>query len=149
MYKKMGFCAVFSCRLFTFAPVKQHLFQLLLTLLLLAFSSQQEVLALDRDSATVPETDRIYDNSSKHVPFGEALLTDSHDGGRIIAPRVQRLLPTGHGRSVGHRFVFVSQKVTTALTCSRSDGHCRWEVTPHQDAPACQYYVIALRRILR
>ncbi len=145
----MGLSAVFSCRLFTFAPVKQRFFQLLLLFLLMAFGSQQDVLAVDKDGGTVPETDHIYDNSSKQMPFGEALLTDGHDGGRIIAPRVQRLLPTGHGRSVGHRFAFVSQKTTTALACGCCNEHCRREIVPHQGAPACQYYVIALRRILR
>lgn len=145
----MDLRAVFSCRLFTFAPVKQHLFQLLLGFLLMVFGSQQGAFAVDRDGATVPETDHIYDNSSKHVPFGEALLTDGHDGARIIAPRVQRLPTTGHGRSAGHRLAFVLQKTTTALACGRYDSRRRQEAAPHPGGPACQYYVIALRRILR
>ncbi len=144
----MGFCAVFSCRLFTFAPVKQHLFQLLLMFLLMAFGSQQEVFASERMDGTMPETDRIYDNSSRHVPFGEALITDGHDGCHIAAPRVQRLPATGHGRSAIHRLAQVSQKTITTLVHARYDGRRRREAAPHERGASCQYYVIALRRIL-
>ena len=99
----MDLYAVFSHRMFNFAVMKQRLFHFVLLLLLMTFGQQQEVFAVERCNESVPVSDQIYDNDSKHQPLGEALLTDIYDGYRIATPRLLRLPTMGGGRPTGQR----------------------------------------------
>lgn len=145
----MDLYAVFSHRMFNFAVMKQRLFHFVLLLLLMTFGQQQEVFAVERCNESVPVSDQIYDNDSKHQPLGEALLTDVYDGYRIATPRLLRLPTMGGGRPIGQRLVAFSLKTPIILIHDHYDGRRRQEVSPHQSAVSCQYYIIALRRILR
>lgn len=81
----------------------------------------------------------------------EATLTDATQLYRICSSRPQRILPSQGSRSnrtVTPAFNFVRQHIVKPLH-SRYDSRCRLESAPFCLSASCEYYVIALRHIIR
>lgn len=81
----------------------------------------------------------------------EATLTDATQLYRICSSRPQRILPTQGARSnrtVTPAFNFVRQHIVKPLH-SFYDSRCRLESAPFCLSASCDYYVIALRHIIR
>ena len=81
----------------------------------------------------------------------EATLTDATQLYRICSSRPQRILPT-HGsrseRTLTPAFNLVGQHIVKPLH-SYHDSRCRQESAPFCLSASCDYYVIALRHIIR
>lgn len=81
----------------------------------------------------------------------EATLTDASHLYRICSSRPQRILPT-HGsrttRTVTPTSHLVRQHIVKHLH-SFHDSRCRMESAPYCLSALCDYYVIALRHIIR
>ena len=81
----------------------------------------------------------------------EATLTDASELYRICSSRPQRVLPTQGPRSkrtLTPSFNVVRQRIITQLH-SYYDSRCRLESSPFCLSASCDYYVIALRHIIR
>ena len=81
----------------------------------------------------------------------EAILTDATQLYRICSSRPQRILPSQGSRSertVTPAFNFVRQHIVKPLH-SFFDSRCRLESAPFCLLASCDYYVIALRHIIR
>ena len=81
----------------------------------------------------------------------DATLTDATQLYRICSSRPQRILPT-HGsrseRTLTPPFSVVRQHIVKPLH-SYFDSRCRLETAPFCLSATCDYYVIALRHIIR
>lgn len=81
----------------------------------------------------------------------EATLTDDTLPYRVSSSRPQRILPT-HGsrseRTLTSILHFVRHHIVKPLH-SYSDSRCRKEAAPCSLSSSCDYYVIALRHIIR
>ena len=81
----------------------------------------------------------------------EATLTDATQLYRICSSRPQRILPTQGSRSertLTPAFNFIRQHIVKPLH-SYCDSRCRQESAPFCLSASCDYYVIALRHIIR
>lgn len=81
----------------------------------------------------------------------EATLTDATQLYRICSSRPQRILPSQVSRSnrlITPAFNFVRQHIVKPLH-SFYDSRCRLESAPFCLSASCDYYVIALRHIIR
>ena len=81
----------------------------------------------------------------------EATLTDATQLYRICSSRPQRILPTQgsrSGRTLTPAFNCVSQTIVKPLH-SYHDSRCRLESAPFCLSASSDYYVIALRHIIR
>lgn len=81
----------------------------------------------------------------------EAVLTDATQLYRICSSRPQRTLSTQGSRTertLTHTFHFFRQHIVKPLH-SYFDSRCRQESAPFCLSSSCDYYVIALRHIIR
>ena len=81
----------------------------------------------------------------------EATLTDASQLYRICSSRPQRILPTQgsrSGRTLTLSFSVARQHIVKPLH-SFYDSRCRQESAPFCLSASCDYYVIALRHIIR
>ncbi len=81
----------------------------------------------------------------------EATLTDATQLYRICSSRPQRILPSQGSRSERTQtpaFNFIRQHIVKPLH-SYCDSRCRLESAPFCLSASCDYYVIALRHIIR
>ena len=81
----------------------------------------------------------------------EATLTDATQLYRICSSRPQRILPSQGSRSERTQkpaFNFIRQHIAKPLH-SHHDSRCRQESAPFCLSTSCDYYVIALRHIIR
>lgn len=81
----------------------------------------------------------------------EAVLTDASQLYRICSSRSQRTLSTQgsrNERTLTHTFHFFRQHIVKPLH-SYFDSRCRQESAPFCLSSSCDYYVIALRHIIR
>lgn len=88
--------------------------------------------------------------SQRHQPQ-EAVLTDDSQPYRVCSSRSQRPLSTQGARTKRtqtHTFYFFRQHIVKPLH-SYFDSRCRQESAPFCLSSSCDYYVIALRHIIR
>ena len=82
----------------------------------------------------------------------EAILTDASQLYRVCSSRPQRIQPSQGSkteRNITPYGRFVQRKHFVKHLCSTYDSRCRKETAPFCMSASCDYYVIALRRIIR
>ena len=88
----------------------------------------------------------------QHQHHQEATLTDASQIYRICSSRPQRILPTQGSkteRNVTPYGSFAFRKHIIKPLYSYYDSRCRLETAPFCPSASCDYYVIALRHIIR
>ena len=109
----------------------------------------------NRCDTTVEESCQHWESSvltPQHQHHQEATLTDASQIYRICSSRPQRILPTQGSKT---------ERIVTLFGClafrqhivkplySYYDSRCRLETAPFCLSASCDYYVIALRHIIR
>lgn len=136
-----------------FAIMKAHLTKTVLLLLLLVFGWQQGAMASVATTDKPIRHDRIVGLQADVPGNDEGTLTDARTLCRTIGSRPWRVQPSGGGRlsggngPMGGAVASVVSHIHQRYSASR-DG-MRSEQMPHPVSASCQYYVIALRHILR
>ena len=89
--------------------------------------------------------------TQQHNQPHEAILTDATQLYRICSSRPQRILPLQGSRSVRtlQSAFYVGRQHFINLLHSYFDSRCRMESAPFCLSSSCDYYVIALRHIIR
>ena len=89
--------------------------------------------------------------TQQHNQPHEAILTDATQLYRICSSRPQRILPLQGSRSVRtlQSAFYVGRQHFVKLLHSYFDSRCRMESAPFCLSSSCDYYVIALRHIIR
>jgi len=107
------------------------------------------------DDATARETCQHRESSvlaPQHRHHQEATLTDASQIYRICSSRPQRVLPTQGSKTERTITPFgsfaIRQHIVKPLY-SYFDSRCRLETAPFCLSASCDYYVIALRHIIR
>ena len=110
----------------------------------------------NRYCATVEEAGQHRESSvvapQQHQPRMEATLTDATQIYRICNSRPQRVVPTQGSkteRTVTPFGSFVIRQHIVKPLNSYYDSRCRLETAPFCMSASCDYYVIALRHIIR
>ena len=88
----------------------------------------------------------------QHQPRMEATLTDATQIYRICNSRPQRILPTQGSKTERTITPYSSSAIRTYIAktlYSYYDSRCRLETAPFCMSASCDYYVIALRHIIR
>lgn len=136
-----------------FATMKAHVVKTILMLLLLLTGWQQGVLAATDASKKTMERDRIVGLQADMPGNDEGTLTDGRTLYRTIGSRPWRVQPSGGGRPSGGNAHGWSMTMRTIFHSHYSliacRGGVRCESMPHAVSASCQYYVIALRHIIR
>lgn len=104
---------------------------------------ERDVVSIQRTESSV-----VYPQHHQHH---EATLTDASQLYRVCSSRPQRILPTHGSRTtrIGTpTFSLVRQHIVKPLH-SFYNGRCRMESAPFCLSASCDYYVIALRHIIR
>ena len=107
------------------------------------------------DDAAVTESCQHCESSvlaSQHQHQQEATLTDASQIYRICSSRPQRVLPTQGSkteRTVTPFGSFANRQHQVTPLYSYYDSRCRLETAPFCLSASCDYYVIALRHIIR
>ena len=102
-------------------------------------------------SQTLPEHTELSVMTSQRQQPHETTLTDSTQLYRICSSRPQRILPTHGSRSERTQTPLlnaVKRHLVKSLH-SHHDSRCRLESAPFCLSASCDYYVIALRHIIR
>jgi len=109
----------------------------------------------NRDDATAEEVGPHCESSvmaPRHQHHQEATLTDASQIYRICSSRPQRVLPTQGSkteRTVTPFSCFAKRQHHVKPLYSYYDSRCRRETAPFRLSASCEYYVIALRHIIR
>lgn len=101
----------------------------------------------DKDCASA---DRLFDADATGRHSAEAVLSDAYDIYRICSSRPQRTLPSGAskpGRLLWEHLQLFYYKSPGNILCG--GGKARHERAPFATEAPCDYYVIALRHIIR
>ena len=88
----------------------------------------------------------------QHQHHQEATLTDASQIYRICSSRPQRILPTQGSRTDRYTTPFGALAIRQHNVnpfYSYHDSRCRLETAPFCQSASCDYYVIALRHIIR
>ena len=88
----------------------------------------------------------------QHQPRMEATLTDATQIYRICNSRPQRIVPTQGSKTERTITPYSSSAIRTYIAktlYSYYDSRCRLETAPFCMSASCDYYVIALRHIIR
>ena len=107
------------------------------------------------DDATARETCQHRESSvlaPQHRHHQEATLTDASQIYRICSSRPQRVLPTQGSKTERTITPFGSFAIRQHIVkpiYSYFDSRCRLETAPFCLSASCDYYVIALRHIIR
>jgi hypothetical protein len=107
------------------------------------------------DDVTVTESCQHRESSilaPQHQHHQEATLTDASQIYRICSSRPQRVLPTQGAkteRTVTPFGSFANRQHQVTPLYSYYDSRCRLETAPFCLSASCDYYVIALRHIIR
>ena len=109
----------------------------------------------NHDDAAVTESYQHRESSvltPQHYHHQEATLTDASQIYRICSSRPQRILPT-HGSKTERTITpfgrFAQRQHIVKPLYSYHDSRCRLETAPFCLSASCDYYVIALRHIIR
>ena len=110
----------------------------------------------NRCCATVEEAGQHRESSvvapQQHQPRMEATLTDATQIYRICNSRPQRIVPTQGSKTERTITPYSSSAIRTYIAktlYSYYDSRCRLETAPFCMSASCDYYVIALRHIIR
>ena len=109
----------------------------------------------NHDDATAKESYQHRESSvltPQHQHHQEATLTDASQIYRICSSRPQRVLPTQGAKTERTVTPFGSQALRQHIVnplYSYYDSRCRRETAPFCLSASCDYYVIALRHIIR
>ena len=128
--------------------MKRYVLLLLFLLSLLTGCQQErEVLAeVQMESAGSGSSVQSAGDRQKHM----AMLTDTRDLYRICTTRPQRVLPSqGAQQRTNGKSAFAVRPVYVPPSNTYYDSRCRMESAPFCFVASRDYYIIALRRILR
>ncbi len=139
----------------TFAPQMRQLLHVTRMLALLGALALTVFTHWQGEEAVPPAPQECQAEPSVMAPqrhqHQEATLTDATQLFRVCGSRPQRLIPT-HGSKPGRPVTSFRAQPRVRIVPplhSPHDSRCRLETAPHSLSASCDYYVIALRHIIR